>query len=126
MALNGFVIKGNVKSHDFDFGKVISAKSLGEIGMDGAVSALETKRSGISLSIDSLKINKLGFNNYNYSNIFAVGKYNNRYFDGRIVCHDPNLDFIFQGLFSFDTKNSSKYNFYADIPYANLAALNLD
>lgn len=126
MALNGFVIKGNVKSHDFDIGKVISAKSLGEFGMDGAVSALVTKRSGISLSIDSLKINKLGFNNYNYSNIFAVGKYNNRYFDGRIVCHDPNLDFIFQGLFSFDTKNSSKYNFYADIPYANLAALNLD
>lgn len=126
LKLNGFVIKGNVVSHNFDVGKVISAKALGELDMKGSISALVTKRSGISLSIDSVKIDKLGFNGYNYSNITAVGKYNNRYFDGRIVCHDPNLDFRFQGLFSFDTKKESRYNFFADVPHANLAALNID
>lgn len=124
--LDGFVIKGNITSHDFNIGKVLSANILGELGMQGGISALITKRSGITLSIDSLKIDKLGLNNYNYSNIVAVGKYNNHYFDGRIICHDPNLDFIFQGLFSFNTRESSKYNFYADVPYANLAALNFD
>ncbi|MBE6229469.1 MAG: hypothetical protein E7119_02630 [Bacteroidales bacterium] len=124
--LNGFVIKGNATSHNFDVGKVISADILGEVDMKGAISALVTKRSGLTLSIDSVRVEKLGFNGYNYSNIAAVGKYNNRYFDGRIVCHDPNLDFMFQGLFSFDTKKESKYNFFADIPHANLAALNFD
>ncbi|MBR5857163.1 MAG: hypothetical protein IKY70_07805, partial [Bacteroidales bacterium] len=124
--LNGFVIKGGVESKDFDIGKVLSIPAVGELGMNGALSAIVTKRSGISLSIDSIRINRLGFNGYNYSDIYAVGKYNNRYFDGKIICHDPNLNFIFQGLLSFNLKEGSKYNFYADIPYANLAALNLD
>lgn len=126
IALNGFVIKGSVESHDFNIGKVMSMPTVGNLGMNGAISALVTKRSGISLSIDSVRINKLGFKGYDYSNIYAIGKYNNRYFDGKIICHDPNLDFIFQGLLSFNLKEGSKYNFYADIPYANLAALNLD
>ncbi len=125
-ALNGFVIKGSLESHDFDIGKVIKLPILGELGMNGGISALVTKRSGISLSIDSIRVHKLGFNGYDYSNIYAVGKYNNRYFDGKIICHDPNLNFIFQGLLSFNLKEGSKYDFYADIPYANLAALNID
>lgn len=123
---NGFLLQGNVESKDFNVGKLIGNSLLGGIGMNATMSAITNRNDGIDISIDSLRINKLEFNNYPYSNIFALGKYNNKIFDGRIICHDPNLDFIFQGLFSFDPKKTSKYNYYADVPYANLSALNID
>lgn len=123
---NGFLIQGNVESKDFDAGKLLSNNILGEICATASLSALIGRNDGISLSADSIRIGKLEFNQYAYSNIFATGKYNNKIFDGKIICHDPNLDFIFQGLFSFDPKATSKYNYYADIPYANLSALNID
>ncbi len=124
--LNGFLIKGSAQTYDLNIGKIISNKLLGELSMKTRLSALMHKKYGPQLTIDTLRISKLGFNNYNYSNITALGEYNNQRFDGRIICHDPNLDFIFQGLFSFNTAASNRYNFYVDIPYANLSALNLD
>lgn len=124
---NGYLIQGFAESRDFNVGEVISNKMLGEVSMNAAMEILCEKKDGVNITIDSVKISKVEFNDYPYSNIFALGKYNNRMFDGRIICHDPNLDFIFQGLFSVDAKAAtSKYNFYADIPYANLSALNID
>ena len=86
----------------------------------------EVEYGGPKMNIDSVKINKIGLNKYDYSNIFAIGKYTTDDLDVRIICHDPNLDFIFQGLLSFNKKDQSKYNFYLDIPFANLAEMNLD
>ena len=123
---NGFLIEGDVQTKDFNVGKILSNKLLGEVCINASMSALTHRSKGIDLTIDSLRVNKLTFNDYVYSNIFAIGTYNDKMFDGRIICHDPNLDFIFQGLFSFNPKQTSKYNFYADIPYANLSALNFD
>lgn len=124
--LDGFLIKGGIVSKKFNVGKVISNKSLGEVSMNGSITALTNKRNGITVTIDSVNVNQLHFNGYDYTNIFAWGEYNRKHFDGRIVCHDPNLYFRFQGLFSLNGVNDSRYNFHADIPHANLAALNLD
>ncbi|MCQ2148312.1 MAG: translocation/assembly module TamB, partial [Bacteroidales bacterium] len=48
-------------------------------------------------------------------------------FDGRSICNDPNLSFLFQGLvnFSRNSKNAV-YKFYANLGYADLNALNID
>lgn len=124
--LNGFLIKGSADTYNLNVGKIISNNLIGELSMHTRLSALMHKKYGPQISLDEVRINKLGINNYNYSNIVALGKYNNQIFDGRIICHDPNLDFIFQGLFSFNSHKANKYNFYADIPYANLSALNID
>lgn len=123
---NGFLIQGNVGSRNFNIGRLISNNILGEVSMNAALSVLVNKERGQEISIDSIRVAKLGFNGYDYSNIYAIGKYDNSKFDGRIICHDPNLDFIFQGLFSFNKNKTNKYNYYADIPYANLSALNID
>lgn len=124
---NGYLIQGYAQSKDFNIGTVMSNKMLGEVSMNAGLEILCERKKGVNITIDSVKINKVEFNGYPYSNIFALGKYNNEMFDGRIICHDPNLDFIFQGMFSLNAKAStSKYNFYADIPYANLSALNID
>ncbi len=125
---NGIAFKGNVKTTDLNVGKFISSKLIGELSMNSTLSALirSRERGGPEINIDSIRISKLELNNYNYSNIYALGKSADNYFDGRIICHDPNLDFIFQGLLSFKNKENSKYDFYLDIPYANLAELNID
>ncbi len=123
---NGFLVQGDIESIDFDAGAMLSNNLLGEVGAKASMSVLSGRKDGVTISMDSLRVSKLVFNGYAYSNLFATGLYNNKMFDGKIICHDPNLDFIFQGLFSFDPKATSQYKFYADIPYANLSALNID
>lgn len=122
----GFIIKGGVKSNDFNIGKLIGKEIIGSLTMESGLSAfIKRGPGGISLSIDSLKIGKLEFNGYPYSNIRATGVYDKTGFDGRIICRDPNLNFIFQGLFAY-REQEGQYDFYASIPYANLSALNID
>lgn len=80
-----------------------------------------------SLSIDSLSVDKLSVLGYDYTNIIAAGTYTDNAFDGRIVCGDPNLNFLFQGLFTLSDKTKNGlYKFYASIGYADLHALKLD
>lgn len=124
----GFIIEGRIKSDGFNVGKVIDREIVGELTMEGALSALIRRNSGgLSLTIDDMEVDKIEFNGYPYSNIYAAGIYNSKEgFDGRIICHDPNLDFLFQGIFSHKEDGSGQYDFYANIPYANLYALNLD
>lgn len=81
----------------------------------------------INVSIDSLKISRLNFNGYDYKGIAAAGVLSGNRFDGKVICNDPNLNFLFQGIFSFPSKESNAlYRFYANIGYADLYALNID
>ncbi|MCD8285631.1 MAG: hypothetical protein LUD50_00165, partial [Clostridia bacterium] len=82
---------------------------------------------GPSLRIDSLKVSSLRLNGYDYSNVAAAGTIADHRFDGKIVCNDPNLNFLFQGLLTVSGKtNNALYRFYANIGHANLNALNID
>ncbi len=124
----GVLLKGKINTSNLNLGKIFSNKLLGKLTMNSSITAQfrEAAYGGPEVTIDSIKIKELGLNNYNYSNIFALGKYTRDNFDGRIICHDPNLDFIFQGLLALNQKQQSRYNFYLDIPYANLSEMNLD
>ena len=82
---------------------------------------------GPEVTIDTVFIDKLHALDYTYSNIVAAGTYSQNAFDGRIICNDPNLNFIFQGIFTLSDKSrNGLYKFYANIGYADLQALNLD
>ena len=124
----GIELIGNLKSESFDVGKLMMKSNLGKLTLKTTVSSLlrDERAGGNRFLIDSLNISNLGLNGYNYKNIQAVGRYENEKFDGKIICHDPNLDFIFQGLFGLSSKTDSYYDFYANIIYANLAALGFD
>lgn len=124
----GLKLDGFIKTRELNLGKILNNKMLGSVTLDGNIeSVFKSERlGGMNVNLKMLKVTELGFNNYNYKNIIATGLYNTKLFDGKIICHDPNLDFIFQGLFSFDRTKNSMYNFYMDMPYANLHALNID
>jgi hypothetical protein len=121
-------LQGKLKTDNFNIGVLTGSKVLGEVTLNSTMSALlrDKKYGGSNFYIDSVSVKKLEFNNYPYRNIYSVGSYVKNRFDGRIICHDPNLDFIFQGIFGHSSKEDSYYDFYADVVYADLAAINLD
>ena len=103
------------------------SNDLGRLSMRSGLSAnLDTKGKRV-IKLDSLKIDKLVAHGYEYSGIAASGIYENDAFNGKIVCRDPNLNFLFQGVFSPSSKTKNAiYQFYANLGYADLHALNLD
>ena len=118
---------GSLAAENLDMGRILSSDMFGELTLKANLNALFRRNgAGMDVNIESVKVEKLGLNNYDYSNITAQGHYTDKNFNGTIICHDPNLDFYFQGLFSFGKESSNRYDFKAYVPYANLAAMNID
>lgn len=117
---------GKVTARNVDVGKLTGVSQIGEVSLKGMMD-MTLGHGKTSLSIDSLSVDKLSVLGYDYTNIIAAGTYTDNAFDGRIVCGDPNLNFLFQGLFTLSDKTKNGlYKFYASIGYADLHALKLD
>jgi hypothetical protein len=124
----GLYMQGNLKADNFNVGSLIGSKEPGEVTFNSTMTALikDEAKGGSEFYVDSIAVKKVEFNNYSYTNINATGSYLNDKFDGMVICHDPNLDFIFQGIIGLSPKTDSYYDFFADVMYANLYNLNLD
>ena len=120
------IIGGALTTQNVDAGKIAGMDAIHEVTLR---TGLETTlgKEGLSVRLDSLHIDRLNALGYDYSDISAVGTYSDQAFDGRLVCNDPNLNFLFQGLFNLSprTRNAA-YQFYANLGYADLHALHLD
>ncbi len=114
---------GNLIVNDFNLGalsgKEILGKSTFNLDVDGkgfTLNSLDTKLEGF--------IDKLEFNEYNYTNIKVLGNLKDEVFDGKLTCDDPNLKFLFNGIADL-SETVDNYDFTANVDYANLNALNL-
>lgn len=122
---NPLSIRGKARTDDFDIGRAIGSDILGPLTMSTTLKASLDKPA--SARIDSLKIDRLNFNRYDYQNIMAVGSLSGNMFNGTIIASDPNLNAILQGGFALSAKtNNARYQFYANVSYADLNALNID
>ena len=121
-------ISGNATTEALDLGKILGKSVLGPVDLHTSFDAgIGIGKNPSSVRIDTLNIQRLNANRYDYSNIAAVGKLENNAFDGRIICHDPNLNFILQGTFALSAKTqNARYKFYANVGHADLQALNID
>ena len=119
-------IGGVVRTKDLDAGRIAGIQELGPVTLTTSVDAILAPRN-LQVRIDSLNVRRLNALGYDYTGIEAVGTYTDQAFDGRIVCDDPNLNALVQGRFDLSpsTRNAA-YQFYANIGYADLNALNLD
>ena len=118
-------IGGTLRTRDLDAGALAGIPELGPVTLrTGLEARLDNK---MTVRIDSLHIDRLRALDYDYTAISAVGTYSDDAFDGRIIAADPNLNFLFQGLFNLskNTRNAA-YQFYASLGYADLHALHLD
>ena len=122
-------MKAHLKTKGLDVGKIIGNDIVGQCSAETAVSLQfpEGRNEMFKAHIDSLKIGRLGLLGYDYTGIAAKGELSDDHFDGKLVCNDPNLSFLFQGTFALSRHtNNSLYKFYANVGHADLHALNLD
>ena len=124
----GIGISGTIKTNELNLGKVIGNDLIGRTSMYADIDAnLGDKNIPASAAIDSISIEKLHLNGYDYSNISGEGTVSAEAFNGRLTCNDPNLQFIFQGRFGISRRTQNAlYQFYAIVGHADLNALNLD
>lgn len=120
-------IKGKLRTINLNLNKILPSIPINECSLQTKAEAKFGGKGGMSVNIDSLFINRLNFNDYDYKNIAAAGELDNNRFNGKVICSDPNLNFMFQGIFTLSSKtNNALYRFYANLGYADLNALNLD
>ncbi len=118
-------IRGRAATRDLDIGKVISADIIGPVTLRTGIEADLSRDPHVR--IDSLFIDRLHLNKYDYTGIKAVGSLSENMFNGTIIASDPNLNFILQGGFALSAKtNNSRYSFYANVTDADLNAINID
>ena len=119
-------LRGSVAVNNLDVGGLLGTDLVKECTLRTRLNATLGK-GGISLDIDSLYVDKANIYGYEYSNIAGAGTYKDNAFNGRVICSDPNLNFIFQGILNLSEKTSNAlYKFYFNLGYADLNALGLD
>ena len=119
------VIKGVINTSDLNLGKMTGSRLLGPASLS---TGLEIKvDEAISIGLDSLKIERINLNGYDYRDIQARGKYDPNSLSGTVISKDPNLNFIFQGGYAKSEKSrNTVYKFNASVGHADLNAINID
>ena len=119
-------LDGTVSTKNLDLGRILNIDLLGPT--TAKVGAHASFGEGApEARIDSLLVDGLVLNKYDYSGIAAAGTLQENTFDLRLICNDPNLSFLFQGSFALSHKtNNSSYQFYANVGHADLNKLNID
>ena len=114
--------KGKVIFKEFDFGIFLDDPNVGLASLN-----FDVKGSGFTAKNIDTKVTgdvfEVVYNNYNYEGIKVAGNLRNNIFDGNLIATDKNLKLNFTGLVDF-SEEVNKYDFEAQVDYANLNALN--
>ena len=121
-------ISGKVRTEDLNIGKILNIDILGPVSLRTSLKAdLGNAGQPSELRIDTLNVDRLHANGYDYSKAMAVGNISSNGFNGTIVCHDPNFNFMLNGAFALSSKTqNAKYQFVAHVGNADLNAINID
>ena len=114
---------GNVKLDNFNLGKFLNKTEVGVVNLDLDVNGKGFKQKFLDTKLKG-SIKSIYFNKYNYQNIVVDGKMVKSIFQGDIKTNDPNLQMDFDGTLDISNREK-KYNFHADVEYANLKKLKL-
>lgn len=117
------VYTGTISLDDFRLGTFINDKTIGNVSLDLEVDGAGFKKESLNTKLKG-EIHSLYYNHYTYKKITIDGLMKWPYFKGRINSNDPNLMLTFDGLADL-SKRRARYDFEAQIDYADLRALNL-
>ncbi|AUP81732.1 N-acetyl-gamma-glutamyl-phosphate reductase [Flavivirga eckloniae] len=114
--------KGNVIFEQFDFGTFLNDPAVGNASLDFDVNGTGFMEENINTQVKG-DVFALEYNNYNYKGVKVAGNVRNKIFDGNLLVSDKNLRMSFAGLVDF-SETVKKYDFEANVDYANLKTLN--
>ena len=123
-----FGISGKISTEDLDAGRIIGSEMVRHVSMEaGFKTRLGRGLDFPEVELDSLKVDRLFLNGYDYSDIAAAGEVTSKSFNGKVICNDPSLNFLFQGTVALSPKtHNALYQFYANLGHADLHAMNID
>lgn len=121
-------ISGEIRTKDFDVGKVIGTDLVGPTTLTvTAEAAFGGDDSPINASIRSLNVERLHLYGYDYTDIYGEAVISGKAIDGRLTCNDPNLNFMTQGRYSkVRNTQDTKYDFVVMLGDADLNKINID
>ena len=120
-------ITGQVSTRNLDLGRILGNGIIGPCTMEADLNTTFSKEKGTKVHMNSLAIERLYANGYDYSDIIAVGDLDSSTFNGKIISHDPALNFLFQGTFAFSPQTQNAlYSFYMNAGMVDLNKLNID
>ena len=115
--------KGALATHDFELGIWLNNRAVQKLDMQGQIAG-----AGLSLATAHFQlaanIAKLGFNNYEYANIYTNGAFAQAFFQGQITVDDPNLQFQADAVIDL-SKDKDRIAIQGDLARACLQALQL-
>ncbi len=114
--------QGNIKLDGFDLGTLLSQNDIGKATLDLDADGKGFTQKLLNTAIKG-KIDKFYYNGYNYQNITVDGSMKMPYYKGYFNSNDPNLKMDFDGIIDLSLK-AKKYDFKAQIDYADLYVLN--
>ena len=119
-------IRGTASTKDLDVGSIIGNDMVRHATAAASFDVKFGRTMNIpDIVIDSLTIDRLGLNGYEYSDITADGYFNSETFEGKAVSNDPNLSFFINTM-KYQQDSTDYYNLTADIARADLNAINID
>lgn len=123
----GIVLDGTINTRNLDLHKVLQNDALGDLTaqVDARI-GLPTQDRPMDVRLRNLKVDRLGCLGYDYQGIQANGTWRNHAIDARMVCHDPNVEFIAHTYVSSNRDSSRSIKAFIDMPIVDLAALHLD
>lgn len=119
-------IDGFVSTHDLAAGKICGIDNLGNVSLSSNA-FLELAGASPNMKIDSLRIGKLGFNGYEYSELSAEGFKQGDHLLAHVVSRDPAITFnLLTDCSGKRENNDLSVKLAADIEKADMAVLGLD
>lgn len=112
---------GNVELDNFDIGKFLEIKDIGIVSLDVAIEGKGFTQKYLDTKVNG-EVSKIYYNKYTYTNIDLEGNFKTPLFKGKVNINDPNLFLDFEGLIDL-SKKDLRYDFHAEIDYANLNKL---
>jgi hypothetical protein len=114
--------QGNVNFKAFDFGTFIDDPKIGKATLNFDINGFGFLTENIDTQVKG-DIFSIDYNYYTYKDVKVAGNIRDKIFDGNLQANDKNLVLDFNGLIDF-SEAIKKYDFTANIDYANLNALN--
>lgn len=114
---------GKISSQGLNIGRLFNNPKIGMVALDGKVKGTGLTLQSLNADFDG-KVYSLEFSGYQYKNITLNGTFVKHLFTGKLDIDDPNLKINnLNGSVSL-LGDTSKFNFNADLQYANLQKLN--
>jgi len=116
---------GQIDINEFEVGKLLDNEAIGKLSLSTVLTGKSTKEEPFSSHFETLQIEEVEYDSYNYKRIEISGDATSKSFFGKLNINDPNI--VMSNTLLIDmTKELYDYNISSSLKYINLNEIGLD